>query len=557
MKNLKISKKLILTFGIIVVSIAILVSLSLTAIMTITASLENFYISGYQVNNATLKTKTAIEAMSKNVGYATMAPSKTDTAKYIQAAEDETQVLRDAYAYLTTNFKGDHSLLTTFNNLMDEVVAPRDRVYEYALNLQNTEASELYFAEVLPLYEQATAALDAVAAESDSDSVAIYNNAAVDERNITIMLIVVATIIMITAITLAVYITKSLTRPITEISAATTQMAQGSLKVAINYESKDEIGVLADNMRVMISGLSAIVGDIDYLLSEMASGNFCITSKNADIYIGDYTSIIGSMRNINTQLNDTLSQINVASDQVSSGAIQVSSGAQTLSQGATEQASSIEELAATVNVITEKIKSNSANAQEANIKAISTGDDIAHSNDKMQELIVAMQDISASSQEIGKVIKTIEDIAFQTNILALNAAVEAARAGSAGKGFAVVADEVRNLASKSAEAAKGTTTLIEGAVNAVNKGTALADETAKSLAGVVVNAQSMTTIIDEIAVASNEQASAASQITMGVDQISSVIQTNSATAQESAAASEELSSQAILLKELVGRFTLK
>ncbi|MEG1894902.1 MAG: methyl-accepting chemotaxis protein, partial [Oscillospiraceae bacterium] len=197
------------------------------------------------------------------------------------------------------------------------------------------------------------------------------------------------------------------------------------------------------------------------------------------------------------------------------------------------------------------------NAHLASQKSAEAGAEVMVSNQKMEQLVVAMEKISQSSVDIGKVIKVIEDIAFQTNILALNAAVEAARAGTAGKGFAVVADEVRNLASKSAEAAKGTTALIEGSVEAVKNGTRLVDDTAKSLGTVAQSAKDVGELIDRIAAASNDQASAATQVTQGVEQISSVVQTNSATAEESAAASEELSGQATMLRQLVEKFKLQ
>lgn len=217
----------------------------------------------------------------------------------------------------------------------------------------------------------------------------------------------------------------------------------------------------------------------------------------------------------------------------------------------------MEELAATINEISNQVKSNAENAHNVNKLADDVGLKMTESNQQMQTMIEAMKEISSSSSEIGKIIKTIEDIAFQTNILALNAAVEAARAGEAGKGFAVVADEVRNLASKSAEASKNTAVLIESSILAVEKGTKIADETAHTLLESVEGAQKVTRTIDQISKASEEQASSISQITQGIDQISNVVQTNSATAEESAAASEELSGQAQILKGLISQFKLK
>ena len=235
---------------------------------------------------------------------------------------------------------------------------------------------------------------------------------------------------------------------------------------------------------------------------------------------------------------------------------QVSSGAQALSQGATEQASSVEELAASINEISNNINQTAQQAQDASDKSMQVGEKAGESNNRMHDMLQAMADINASSGEIGKIIKTIEDIAFQTNILALNAAVEAARAGAAGKGFAVVADEVRNLASKSAEASKNTAVLIENSLQAVENGKRIADETAQSLEVVISDIQEASSLMGSIAKAATDQAESISQITLGIDQISSVVQTNSATAEESAAASEELSGQAQILNELVRKFRL-
>lgn len=358
------------------------------------------------------------------------------------------------------------------------------------------------------------------------------------------------------AIVIAMVMSGKISTPVKLCTKRLGQLLQGDLTSPVpTTTSKDETGILLRDLSETIARLKNMIDGVSSQLGEMADGNFDI-DVNAQ-YAGDFAKIGTSVQTITKSLNSILLQINEAADQVSSGSEQVSSGAQALSQGATEQASSVEELAATITEISANVKNNAENANAASRKSVFSSESIIESNKKMQDMIAAITDISDKSGEIGKIIKTIEDIAFQTNILALNAAVEAARAGEAGKGFAVVADEVRNLASKSAEAAKNTTALIEETVTAVGRGTSIANDTAKSMLSVVESSEQVTTLIDQIATASGGQAASIGQVTTGIDQISSVVQTNSATAEESAAASEELSGQASMLKALVSQFRLK
>lgn len=390
-------------------------------------------------------------------------------------------------------------------------------------------------------------------------SLTAVNSSDVDAavKTTVISMVLLSSCALILIIAVIFLLLHRLLRPIKSIVSAAAEIADGNLNVQIAAESEDEVGTLARTFLKMVQNLNVIVSDVDYILGKMAEGDFDVRTNSEESYVGNFQGILSSMRTLNIKLSNVLMQINTAADQVSDGSGQVSSGAQALSQGTTEQASSIEELAATINEISLHVKQTAENAVQAREQTIYAGGEVDSCNRQMQEMIAAMDEIGEMSGQISKIIKTIEDIAFQTNILALNAAVEAARAGEAGKGFAVVADEVRNLASKSAEASKNTSALIEGAVRAVEKGTNIANGTAQMLDKVVESAQAVSETVDKIADATKEQSGAIGQITVGVDQISSVIQTNSVTAEESAAASEELSGQAQMLKALVNQFNLR
>lgn len=371
---------------------------------------------------------------------------------------------------------------------------------------------------------------------------------------ITAALVIISAVL---AILLAERISKRIADPIRACIERLGLLAEGDLRSPVpDVETNDETSQLVEVTAEIVGSINDLVEDENRLLRAMGDGNFDIRAKE-EIFKGDFVQLLKGLRYINQKLSATLREIDNSANQVSEGAEQVSAGAQALSQGATEQASSVQELAATLNEISRNTKTNSEAAQKANETSQMAGGLLQKSQEKMKELLAAMKDIDESSGEIKHIIKTIEDIAFQTNILALNAAVEAARAGEAGKGFAVVADEVRNLAGKSAEASKDTSTLIERSIAAAQKGRSIASETASTLEESGKIAEQAVASIASITENSRLQSDAVEQVSIGIDQISSVIQTNSATAQESAAASGELSCQAESLKRLVGEFNLK
>lgn len=301
--------------------------------------------------------------------------------------------------------------------------------------------------------------------------------------------------------------------------------------------------------------MSNYVKDISEQLSKMADNHMDITITQK--YIGDFIPIQVSIEKIAQSLNDTLHQIVLSADEVSASSDNVSAGTQTLSDGASEQAAAIDQLAASIESLSKDVSENAKDAQKVNANVTEVGKNIRESNAQMEHLVQAMSEISHSSGEIQKIVKTIEEIASRTNLLSLNASIEASRAGTAGKGFAVVADEIRNLAAKSAEAVNQTAALIKDSQTAVENGIGIADKTAKSLVSVVEGAEEIVCSMDKISSASQNQNCVLKQLTENVDLISNVVQSNSSFAQNSAVTSAELSEQSKRLHELVNRFHLK
>ena len=557
-KNLKISFKLYILVGVALIGMLIIGGIS-------------FFLMG-RMNEKTsdISTSWLPSISTARDMSATISNIRLNELGYLTAISDETA--ESSLEYLEKEKKEMDALLAKYEGVVDaeekafydtamgfwtQYSQADDRLMTLAKQGKTEEARAILEGECVNLYNSLNSAFNEIityneegSSEETASSIKLY-------RDATISLILIMAVIILIGVYFSFVIIRGIKLPIFEIEQAASQMAQGDLDIDISYTSRDELGVLSNQVRELIRKLQMIIDDENKFLAQMASGDFTVDSTCEGEYTGGFHPLLVSFRAIADKLNHTILQISESSAQVASGSDQVSSGAQALSQGATQQASSVEELAATINEISERVRQNAEHARQANQMAGSVGSEMQESNTKMQEMIKAMNDISSCSDEIGKIIKTIEDIAFQTNILALNAAVEAARAGNAGKGFAVVADEVRNLAGKSAEASKNTSALIENSLRAVENGTLIADETARSLLQTVKGVEEVTNIISQISEASDNQADAIAQITTGIDQISSVVQTNSATAQESAAASEELSSQSQLMKELVGRFRLK
>ncbi len=554
LKKLKIRNKLFVSFGIILILTVIIAIVSIVGLKKSNTDLEEFMSGAVAVDDAVKNNRIMTNIAAKYLRDMVISDQNYEANK--EKVVSNIASIKEDFETIEKLDILDAGTVSEYKSAMEGWFDIGDKVIQQLEAGDRAGAQNTIINECTPALDRVVELVKPLNEETDTIRTQTLEESVKTTNTSIITLVIVTIISIIAAVYICLKVTLLIVRPVKQVEVAMEGISQGVMSQELDYDSRDEVGMLVKSVRSTCAGLEGVVKDLTYLMDEMAGGNFNLHA-NSDIYKGDFQPILNSIRQMNHRLSDTLKQINDASDQVASGADQVSSGAQALSQGATEQASSVEELAATINEISGQVKHTADNAREASSKVMQAQSELSVSNDQMREMISSMEEISQKSGDIGKIIKTIEDIAFQTNILALNAAVEAARAGEAGKGFAVVADEVRNLASKSAEAASNTTMLIEGTIQAVENGTQIADQTARALMATVESTRSAVTYVDKISTAAEEQANEISQVTVGVDQISSVVQTNSATAQESAAASEELSGQSQLLKNLVSGFKLR
>ena len=560
MKNMKVSLKIFLSFGIV---LAMTLGLGLAAIGSINnmnTMIDKYAHTTIPAVTELWKARRAVQAIEKRALETTIVMTEKELTEVETVLVSERKNLEDA---LTRFFELEPHLIdekATLDSLLSKTAQIRSRIMTEAWKFTaegNEEAYHIYHNEYAPVFAEIITELTDLTTEIEGLVEDRYENAqATKSISITITAVVLLFAIAIIGVCTKV-LTGNIVTPVRELEKASILLSQGRLSEAkVDYTSKDELGELANCVRTLINNLQTIIADMDHGLTAMANGDFTVTSNAEDAYVGELKHVYESIVKLESHQRGALRQLKVSANEVFTGSDQVSAGAQALSQGATEQAAAIEELAASLNDISEQVKETANNALQAKGVSEKSGEETTECNNQMQEMIVAMDDINNKSNEISKIIKTIEDIAFQTNILALNAAVEAARAGAAGKGFAVVADEVRNLAGKSAEASQNTAQLIEATVSAIDRGSKIAHSTAESLSKVVEDSQVVVDVVDKIAAAANLQATAISQITIGIDEISGVIQTNSATAEESAATSEELTAQAKTLQNMADYFKI-
>lgn len=554
MRNFKISKKLGVTFSIIIAVVIVISAVSIFGLVNALNKYEAFYSGPYQITNHAMEMRRNIQTYAKNIGYSMMVEDSQRTTGYLDDARESLANLEEGAAFMKENFKGDTSLITRYEEALNSVQAERTEVSELAQANQNAAASEIYFRAVNPklleAQEYLTQISDTAKEQADSDY------ASVTRMSIIVIVAVFILVIVVLAgtILLALYITRSLTAPISELDKAAEQMSEGDFNVALTYESQDELGNLANSMKKMVTVTRDIIEDTSRGLKEVAAGNLNIAPRVE--YIGIYEEMETALKGIIINLSETMRKINDTAEQVSAGSDQMAGNAQGLAEGATEQAGAVEELQATITDVAVQVNNNAKESKTAYEKAKEVEKNAEVSSREMEQMTEAMQKISETSSQISEIIAEIEEIASQTNLLSLNASIEAARAGEAGRGFAVVAGQIGKLAEDSASSAVKTRELIENSISQVEIGNKLTKETARALEEVIQGVQEISQSVDKTNAASGQQAEAINQIQLGIEQISGVVQSNSAAAQETSASSEELSAQATNLTDLTGQFKL-
>ena len=557
-KNLSISKKLKKVLIVAVIIISTITVATGVGLMYLKGQLESFVETEYASEISIQETATSILTLARDIRDAYIrAENGENISSYDQNVKKYVNEITTELEYVY-NINKDPEIareLENFGNNISKWINIGNEILTAINNKDMAKANKLILndcPEVLDVI------IEQVSLIGDRISTNVQDDIQGTTRYIGIVMIIIIVIIIIGLILITKVvqaIIESISNPVEEIKAAALEMAKGNYDLEIEYTSEDEIGVLADCMREMILFTKDNISNITEVLNKFAEGNFDVEIE--DNYIGEFIEIKESLEKIVDSINNTFYDIKIVTEQVKDGSEQVASTAQIISEGAINQAGIIQELMAAIGQINEKVKVSTEQANSTNVLTRELGNQIELNNEKMNEMVTAMNKIEESSINIKSIINTIYSISEQTNLLALNAAIEAARAGESGKGFAVVADEIRKLAEESSVAVKNTEILIEDSISNVNNGKNIADEASEALNAVVGKAKEAVEVIGTIAKLTEQGAMSISEVYEGIDQIAEVVESNTAISEESAAASEELSSQSESLQNMIDKFKLR
>ena len=555
-KDMKLRTKFIFTLVIMTLLVTIVIGMAQMAFLKMSNMMVNDFVQvEYDNMKSQMSMRKDIQSINKRLLLAMYDSANNPVKEQREDFEGRFQDMRERLSRLEKTLD-DKTLLENLSTAMDALEKDSYTLLDM-LDKGDTEAAIAYYQKGFNAVtsENFVSALSAVGKLSDEHSAAKIQEAKDLRAKESVSIGIVFVLIILIYAFAFLKLQKDITGRIGTVSKAIKRMRSGHLNIAFNkkYIGSDELGEMVDDFASLSGELKKIITDICAVLSEMSKGNFAVQSMDENMYVADYAGILQSYREINQNLKNVFGSINQVAADVEAGSEQIANGSVALSQGATEQASTLEELSSSIYALSARI---SAQAQKAgNVESYfgEVSEKISDENQQMGEMLLAMEEIEDKSNQVERIIKAIDDIAFQTNILALNAAIEAARAGVYGKGFAVVADEVRNLAGKSADAAAETSVLIESTINAVKKGVNIVDHAAKTLGDVMDGSEKSKEMVSEIAGSMVADAKSISEVSKGLEEVSKVVQQNSATSEESSASSQDLNENAASLKEMISR----
>ena len=555
-KDMKLRSKFIFTLVLMTIMVTLLIGLAQFSFLKMSDMMVNDFVQiEYENMKSQMSMRKDIQSINKRLLLAMYDSANNPVKEQREDFDSRFKDMRDRLSKLENTLE-DKTILENLSTAMDALEKDSYALLDM-LDKGDTAGAIAFYQQGFNAVtsENFVSALSAVGKLSDEHSEAKIQEAKDMRVKESLLLGVVFVIVILLCVFAFLKLQRDITGRIGTVSKAIKRMRSGHLNIAFNkkYIGSDELGEMVDDFSALSGELKKIITDICAVLSEMSKGNFAVQSMDENMYVADYASILQSYREINQNLKNVFGSINQVAADVESGSEQIANGSVALSQGATEQASTLEELSASIYALSTRI---SAQAQKAgNVESYfgEVSEKISDENQQMGEMLLAMEEIEDKSNQVERIIKAIDDIAFQTNILALNAAIEAARAGVYGKGFAVVADEVRNLAGKSADAAAETSVLIESTINAVKKGVNIGDHAAKTLGDVMDGSEKSKEMVSEIAGSMVTDAKSISEVSKGLEEVSKVVQQNSATSEESSASSQDLNENAASLKEMISR----